>query len=204
MATKKKTSVAPKKKAPKKSTALTVTEPSRKEYVKKIRAAMGRSVEGFVEAGRELQTAKAKLPHGQFEDMLKTDLAMSPQMARKLMAIAKHPVISNRSHGSDLPPAWTTLYELTMVPTARLEAMLKDHTIHPLMERAEVKELQPKSKTKKEKFKTEDDPEEETTSTTAGLHTGLRGDDLQPVKKVRDTVCPHCHGSGRVPVEGDF
>jgi hypothetical protein len=37
-----------------------------------------------------------------------------------MMAVASHPVISNRNHGSDLPPSWRTLYELTKVEPAAL------------------------------------------------------------------------------------
>jgi hypothetical protein len=36
-----------------------------------------------------------------------------PRTARMLMTVAKHPIISNRNHGSVLPPSWRTLYELT-------------------------------------------------------------------------------------------
>ena len=99
------------------------------------------------------------------------DLKMSRRMAASLMEIARHPVISNGTHASHLPPAWTTLYDLTKVPTPRLEAKIKDGTINPQMEPADVKELLPKKKsTKNTKYEDDGlDPEEETTATTSGL-----------------------------------
>ena len=45
--------------------------------------------------------------------MIEADLPFSPQTARKLMAVANHPVLSNHAHVRVLPPSWGTLYELT-------------------------------------------------------------------------------------------
>jgi hypothetical protein len=59
----------------------------------------------------EMKEGPDKLPHGEFEATVKKH--MSPQTARKLMLIAKHPVISDRAHARDLPPSWYTLYLLT-------------------------------------------------------------------------------------------
>lgn len=42
------------------------------------------------------------------------------------MRWARHPVLSNANHGSHLPAAWRTLYELTQLPTAVLETAIKD------------------------------------------------------------------------------
>jgi hypothetical protein len=32
------------------------------------------------------------------------------------MEIARQPLLTNRTHASDLPPSWMTLYELTKLP----------------------------------------------------------------------------------------
>jgi hypothetical protein len=58
--------------------------------------------------------------------------------AQMLMAIAANPVLSNTNHGSDLPPSWRTLYELTKLPEPVLLAKIKDHTINSEMERTDV------------------------------------------------------------------
>jgi hypothetical protein len=68
------------------------------------------------------------------------------------MAIAEHPVLSNRSHGNVLPAAWTTLYQLSLAPPEVVEGWIEDGTIHPKIERKQVIELlppRPKKKAKK-------------------------------------------------------
>jgi hypothetical protein len=52
-------------------------------------------------------------PHGEFLAMVENDLPFGDRTARRLMAIARDPRISNRTHASILPPSWMTLYELT-------------------------------------------------------------------------------------------
>jgi hypothetical protein len=115
---------------------------SRQGYAQRIKAALGKSVVGFIEAGQELIDAQAKLK-GQFEEMVQEDLGISLRMAQMLMKIAMHPIISDAKHVSRLPRAWSTLYELTKVPTPRLEAKLKDGTVSPFMERKDAIALVP-------------------------------------------------------------
>jgi hypothetical protein len=47
------------------------------------------------------------------------------------MEIARHPILSKRTHGSDLPASWRTLYELSKLPDATLTKALKEGTMHP-------------------------------------------------------------------------
>lgn len=101
------------------------------------------AVEGFIEAGRWLIEAKDDLQHGEFEKMVQDDLQMSPRTGRRFMEIARHPVISNRTLLSDLPPAWGALYELTKVEPAVLKAAIKDGRVNPKMERKEVAARRP-------------------------------------------------------------
>jgi hypothetical protein len=116
---------------------------SRQGYAQRIKAALGKSVVGFIEAGQELIDAQANLNGPQFKEMVEEDLGISLRMAQMLMKIAKHPIISDAKHVSRLPPAWSTLYELTKVPTPRLEVKLKDGTISPFMERKDAIALVP-------------------------------------------------------------
>jgi hypothetical protein len=57
------------------------------------------------------------------------------------MKIAKHPVLSNAAHAPFLPSSWSTLYELTKLPTKKLEAKLEDGTITAETERKQVRAL---------------------------------------------------------------
>jgi hypothetical protein len=68
-------------------------------------------------------------------------IGFSAGTARKYMAIAAHPVISNRSKWNALPPSWTTLYELTKVPPDVLEARIADGTVTSELEGTAVAAL---------------------------------------------------------------
>jgi hypothetical protein len=100
-------------------------------------------VETIIAIGSILIEAKAdpKLEHGQFEAMVERDLPFGPRTARMLMAVARDPLLSDRNHGSVLPPSWRTLYELSRLPEPVLEAALADGRITPAMERKQVPAL---------------------------------------------------------------
>jgi hypothetical protein len=121
-----------------KVTGTLVKTRTKQEHVKLIAAAWQRGVEDVIETGERIAAAKLELPHGEFEAMVEVDLPFGPRTARRLMAVAQHPVISNRTHASVLPPSWMTLYELTRVPTEILTARIEDHTINPKIERKNV------------------------------------------------------------------
>src|SRR5690242_5039350 len=61
-----------------------------------------------------------------------------PRTARRLMAVAQHPVIAKGTHASVLPPSWTTLYELTRLPEETLEAKIAEGVIHAGIERKDA------------------------------------------------------------------
>lgn len=115
-------------------------------------------VQCYINTGNMLLAAKGsidvkginKLPHGEFEDMVRSRLDFSPSTARRLMLIANHPIISNRAHGHALPGSWRTLYELTKVDPAILEEYIKDGKINPHMERKAVPRP-PSNKKRKER-----------------------------------------------------
>jgi hypothetical protein len=96
---------------------------SAEEFVQLITGCRARAVENIVAIGQHLKAAKEELDHGEFGPMLKR-IKFSEGTARKYMAIAAHPVISNRSNWNVLPPSWTTLYELTKLPPDVLEAKI--------------------------------------------------------------------------------
>jgi hypothetical protein len=107
----------------------------RKFFVAKVGAALGKTVEGIIEAGRWLIAAKEKLPHGEFTPMVEDDLKMDASKAERLMTIASDPVIANPAHVRHLPAAWSTLYELKQLPPGRLEAAIEDGTVTPEIQR---------------------------------------------------------------------
>jgi hypothetical protein len=88
-----------------------------------ITRAAGQAVEAIIATGRLLAEAKEALPHGSFLKLFKGHygavahpIPFSAAMARYLMTIAAHPVLSNRKYSYALPPSWRVLYELAASP----------------------------------------------------------------------------------------
>jgi hypothetical protein len=116
-----------------------------------IRASWQKSTAGIIETGELLLQAREQLDRDVFAAM---KLPFGQRTAQRLMAIAQHPVLSDATHVSRLPPSWGTLYELTKLPCIILRTKVEDGTIHPGMERKDVAALLNKSKrlTQKPKF----------------------------------------------------
>jgi hypothetical protein len=106
--------------------------------------------QGIIKTGQTLLRAKAKLAHGQWGALFANKLIpISERTAQRFMAIASHPILSNPTHVSHLPPTWGTLYELTRVDPETLTFAVEDGRIHPGMERRDVKALLPPKPTAK-------------------------------------------------------
>jgi hypothetical protein len=57
------------------------------------------------------------------------------------MKVASDPRLSNKNHGSLLPPSWRTLYELTKLSDEEFAAGIENGLIHAGLERKEVNKL---------------------------------------------------------------
>jgi Protein of unknown function (DUF3102) len=113
------------------------------EWTSRIAAAWQKGVEAILETGRLLIEAKAALKYGEFKSMVQLKLPFNPGTAQRLMAIARHPVISNAAHAPLLPPSWTTLYELTKLSPEALLPKIEDGSITPKTERRDVIAMRP-------------------------------------------------------------
>jgi hypothetical protein len=115
---------------------------TRQRYAEKIAATWQKSIDSFLETGRQLRQAQHELPYGTFEEMVASDLPFDKRTAERLMLIAKHPVISDPAHAPLLPPSWMTLYELTKIDKklgeGTLLAKIEDGTITPKTQRQDV------------------------------------------------------------------
>jgi hypothetical protein len=100
------------------------------QWADQIRQQLTASVEAILTAGQLLLDAKAALVHGEWCRMCDGLLPFSRQTAFRLMAIAGHPVLSNVTYRHHLPPAWTTLYELTKFPPDLLQQLVTDGIIN--------------------------------------------------------------------------
>lgn len=106
----------------------------------RIRPHLVLAVQHIVAAGKGLIDAKATLPHGQFGALLE-HLGLNRRTAQRFMAIARHPVLSDATHGSHLPTSLRTLDELTRVPDYVLIQAINDRALTSATTRREAVEL---------------------------------------------------------------
>ena len=92
----------------------------------------------ILETGKLLVQAKAKLQHGEFENMVERDLPFSPRWARMLMVVAAHPRLSNRKHASVLPASAATLYELTKLEDEEWQQAEEEGLIRADVQRKDI------------------------------------------------------------------
>lgn len=74
-------------------------------------------------------------------DLTPKMLPFGERTAERLIKIAEHPILSNPTHVSKLPPSWGTLYEMTRLPDRELEEMLAEGKINCDTERKEIDEF---------------------------------------------------------------
>lgn len=110
---------------------------SYKTFSNRVRTALGKSVEGFIEAGKHLEDARSKLTPDGYKKLLE-DLHMHEGTARKLRAIGAHER-QLRAHAHALPPNWTPLYELTQLPEDQLSQAVESGSITPETDRKAIK-----------------------------------------------------------------
>lgn len=113
-----------------------------KYHAARISEAWQGGVTSIVEAGRRLIEAQNELEHGQWGDMVSLKLPFNLRTAQKLIAVAQHPILSNASHATHLPPSWNTLYQLTQVDKklgeGTLLAWIKEGKISAKTQRKDV------------------------------------------------------------------
>ena len=136
------------------------------EHAARINEAWQKTLDGVIETGLRILDARHgsnALPHGDFEDMVRSKLNFAPSTARSLMAIASNKVLANRQYVDDLPASWGTLYDLTVIANRGydLEAGIESGAIHPKMERKDVKALLPPPQRYDDLEETEPDPEDD-------------------------------------------
>ena len=104
-------------------------------WARMIRARWRDSVEAIFDVGRLLVRAKAALPHGEWCEMVEKQLPFKARAARKLMDIANDERLLDRSRWTQLPPHWTTLYELTTLDDEMFDEVFTQGTVTPDMPR---------------------------------------------------------------------
>jgi N6-adenosine-specific RNA methylase IME4 len=110
----------------------------RREWASKINAAWRKSVAAIFETGRLLIAAKASLEHGSWEAMLGGDLKFNANIARMLMEIGRDRRLAKPQIFVLLPPAYTTIYQVSRLDDEQLKARANDGTIQPNMTGREI------------------------------------------------------------------
>jgi hypothetical protein len=113
------------------------------DWRQRITTSWQRHVETAVETGKLLIEAHDDLIaiHGAWLSMVRNDLPFGYATTKKLMAIARHPVLTDGSHENHLPASWTTLYELSQIEEDTLRTLVERGDVNPRTERKDVERL---------------------------------------------------------------
>jgi hypothetical protein len=79
--------------------------------------------------------------HGAWLSMVRNDLPFNYATAKKLIAIAHNPVLSDDSNRNHLPAAWTTLYQLSLIDPPTLKQLIARGEVNAGTEREDVEGL---------------------------------------------------------------
>ena len=110
---------------------------------KAITTSWQRQVRDVIATGHLLIRAHDDLinVHGAWSSMVRNDLPFNIKTAIKLMAIARHPVLSKGSHGNRLPASWTTLYQLSLIDPPTLKRLITSGAVNSRTERSDIERM---------------------------------------------------------------
>lgn len=111
------------------------------EWAKLITDAWNKSLDSIFETGDALIGAKDGLKHGEWIKMVERELPFNRVTAHKLMTLAGDDRLRDVSRGKHLPASWTTLYAIHRLSSPVIDASFEAGTIHPKLERKDVKFL---------------------------------------------------------------
>ena len=116
------------------------SEETAEYWVGRIRPHLAGAVGSIVAAGRELRSAKTRVDHGEFGRIPEL-LGMTWRSVDMFMAIAKHEVLTDSKHVSNLPASWGTLYQLSRMSAPALETAIEAGEVTPTLERKAAQQL---------------------------------------------------------------
>ena len=97
-----------------------------------------KTVEGVIQLGKNLLTAKKDIGHGRFSRWCDEHLEFGRRAAQTFMRIAAW-AESNAQHAALLPPDWTAIDHITRLDDETLTEWVADGTIHPNARREDIK-----------------------------------------------------------------
>ena len=107
------------------------------EYVEEIDKLWSEAQDKFLSIGRYLVQAKLQLPHGQFEDMVATQLPFGKNVAYQLRCVALA-VEQDRLDASTLPRSYNNAFRLAQMKSPLLERAREAKLIRPDVTRREI------------------------------------------------------------------
>ncbi|WP_426960033.1 hypothetical protein [Muricoccus radiodurans] len=110
---------------------------TRDEYAREIKGLWTGAQIRFIQIGRYLNAAKARLQHGDYEAMVEADLPFSPRTAYQFR-MAAAAVDEGRIPEDRLPPSYTIAYLLSTFDPSLLEEAKKADLLRPDVKRAEI------------------------------------------------------------------
>jgi N6-adenosine-specific RNA methylase IME4 len=103
------------------------------------------AVTGFIELGRDLHRAKAGLEHGQWINVLDSDLKFHRRVASMFMRIAtwcdSQMGVIDSHLAKMLPPDYNTIDKIARLDEVTFKRLVKDGTICPTLQRNEVSSI---------------------------------------------------------------
>jgi len=104
---------------------------SKTEFVREIGRLWGDAQDRFIEIGRYLLEAKDRLGHGEFLPLVEQELPFGARVANKLMVVARALDDGIFPRDVQLPPSYSTVYELVSLKPAERDRAFAENVIRP-------------------------------------------------------------------------
>lgn len=112
---------------------------TRREFTEEIGRLWKRANDAFLDVGRHLNDAKARLEHGEFGEMLKRDMPFSHRTANMLMKVAEAVDTGALPIPADqLPSSYATVYEVVTLKPEEQQQAVAAGLVNPTVRREDV------------------------------------------------------------------
>ena len=123
-----------------------------KKYQVVITDLYGKTVKSIIAVGQKILEAENKLPSDEYFDLLHS-LPFSDETAKKFRLIAENKELTKPENILKLPPAYSTLYQISQLSANEIKTKIVKGEINPNMTRMDAEEIKNKTKKKKAKRK---------------------------------------------------
>lgn len=107
------------------------------EYAEVIGTLFREAEERFVQIGTFLEEAKAKLQHGEFQELISSRLPFGPRAAQMMMAAAKA-IKSGMIPLDIVPPSYSVVYQITTLTDTERQQAVEEGVIRSDMRREDI------------------------------------------------------------------